>query len=510
MPELALSGSLIEAKAAEASNKAALGSVNLYAIRENLRQLLEAVGRTAQFATYTKHDITHIDSMLRAADWIIPQATMARLTTADALVITLAIYVHDLGMIVTEKEYSNRTASDFPTFASSILNDASDRGVDFRDRLAALPEDKREQFLYEEFVRTYHAERIEAWVNGVPHQKYGVADDAAQIVSEVFSPLELVLRKDIAMVARSHHMSDLDDISKYKLNRSYGVDPDDVANLQYAAVILRTADLLHMTRDRTPMIQFRLASPSDPMGQREWQKQNSVRAVKPKIPDDGEANTVEIHATFERAEGFFALMEYLDYCETEIIQSQAWITNSIQAHAAGSGYEFPWGKIDREQIEADGFDRSQFTFSFDQQKVLELLTGHTLYNDAGVAIRELVQNSIDAVRLARARGLHDNGAEPEIEVTYDSESRTLRVLDHGVGMAQSDIETHFLKVGSSSYQTSEFKEEFPNFTSISRFGIGVLSAFMIADEVRVATIPPIHDTGRELVLKSVHGRYLIK
>jgi molecular chaperone HtpG len=77
-------------------------------------------------------------------------------------------------------------------------------------------------------------------------------------------------------------------------------------------------------------------------------------------------------------------------------------------------------------------------------------------------------------------------------------------------MSQPTIEAHFLKVGSSSYQTKEFKEEHPNFTSISRFGIGVLSAFMIADEVRVATVSGNEVTGRELVLKSVHGRYLIK
>ncbi|POH60303.1 HD domain-containing protein [Arthrobacter glacialis] len=511
MENLKLGGSKLEKLASEALNRQSLGAYNMYSARQTLTEMLGAVGRTAEFSTYTKHDISHIDALLAAADWIIPTETLEQLTVADALLITLSIYVHDLGMLVTKSEYENRSQTGFLDFKAQILKDDTDKGIDFRDRLDALKEDDREHFLYEEFVREHHAERIEAWISNKPYLTYGDSSDAVAIIEKLFSPLDKVLRTDIAMIARSHHLDDLDDLSKYKIERKYGTDEQDCANLQYAAIILRTADLLHMTRDRTPVIQYRLASPSDPMGQKEWRKQQAVRVVAPRTMKEGHSNVIEIHARFENAEGFFALMEYLDYCELQLKLSHAWAMQGSEAASNGRKYVFGWNAIDREQVEADGFDRRQFTFQFDQQRVLDLLTGHTLYNDASVAIRELVQNSIDAVRLRKnENSLAILPGDEDIRITFDSKLRTLRILDNGVGMTQETIEEHFLRVGSSSYQTKEFKETHPSFTSISRFGIGVLSAFMIADEVRVATIPVGESIGRELVLKSVHGRYLIK
>jgi molecular chaperone HtpG len=377
MPKLALGGSRLEELASKALEHDPLGSFNLRASRKTLSDMLAAIGTTSEFATYTRHDITHIDALLQAADWVIPQSTFQELTVADALVLTLAIYVHDLGMLVTKTEFAAREATGFPGFKDEILNDVSDRGVDFRDRLDALGVEDREHFLYEEFVRVHHAERIEAWILGSPDTSLGVASEAMALVTSVFSSLDPVVRRDIALVARSHHADDLDDLGKYKLNRAYGGHPQETANLQYAALVLRTVDLLHMTRDRTPIVQFRLASPADPLGQREWQKQQSVRAVKPRPSGQNASNTIEVHAAFEKAEGFFALMEYLDYCESQLALSAKWASIAAASSELAARYSFPWAHIDREQIEAEGFDRHQFTFSFDQQKVLELLTGHT-------------------------------------------------------------------------------------------------------------------------------------
>lgn len=510
MNDLTLGASRIEALADTARERSALGGFNLASARHELKQLLEGIGRTQEFSTYTRHDITHIDALLQSTDWIIPERTWAELTVADALVITLSIYLHDLGMLVTKDEFAAREESEFPEFRERILSDQGPRGVDFRDRLDALEGRDREHFLYEEFVRVHHAERIEAWVLGKGHERFGISKAAVGIVDSVLSKLDEVIRADIALVARSHHLDDLDDTDKYQVRRSYGSDRQDEANLQYAAVILRTADLLHMSRDRTPTIQYQLASPADPLGQREWRKQRAVRAVKPQPTRSGEPAKIGVHARFDEPEGYFALMEYLDYCDVQLQQSAKWVKDAREEHVScPEGFEFPWRFVDRDQIEAVGFNRHHFSFTFDQAKVLELLTGHTLYNDASVAIREIVQNAIDAVRLQQSilPSLDDS---PDVFVGYRTADRMLRVRDRGTGMTQETLTDHFLKVGSSGYQTDQFKERHPMFSPISRFGIGVLSAFMIADEVRVATIDSGESVGRELVLKSVHGRYLIR
>jgi len=77
-------------------------------------------------------------------------------------------------------------------------------------------------------------------------------------------------------------------------------------------------------------------------------------------------------------------------------------------------------------------------------------------------------------------------------------------------MTQDIIEKHLLKVGSSRYQDQKFKETHPTFSAISRFGIGVLSTFMVSDEVEITTCSLDEEKARKISLRSVHGRYLVR
>lgn len=77
-------------------------------------------------------------------------------------------------------------------------------------------------------------------------------------------------------------------------------------------------------------------------------------------------------------------------------------------------------------------------------------------------------------------------------------------------MTQEIINNFLLKVGSSRYQDPDFIKKNPGFGSISRFGIGVLSTFMIADSVEIVSCHPDEDQARRLILRSVHGKYLIR
>lgn len=166
--------------------------------------------------------------------------------------------------------------------------------------------------------------------------------------------------------------------------------------------------------------------------------------------------------------------------------------------------------MDDANVRAEGFLPQQYEFELDQARILDLLTGHTLYNDSGVVIRELTQNAIDAVRLQA----QEDNLLPEkfgkVEVLWSNKESTLEVIDNGTGMTQDIIERHLLKVGSSRYQDEKFKETHPEFSPISRFGIGILSAFMIADTVEIATCAASEALARQISLRSVHGRYLIR
>jgi hypothetical protein len=482
------------------------GSVNLTSIRENVNEILKLIGRDGIFREYTLHDVTHVDGMLALVDKLIPVDTAKQMKTADWLMIVLACYFHDLGMLVTKQEYDNRYKdTDYPAFKLDMLS--GDIGKDYNDALDKLSEPEREEFLYQEFVRKYHAKRIFHWIQGQNAIQYGDAKAAVDAINDLLAGLELVVRDDLAKICLSHHEEDLFDFDKYQINRVYGDDPAGEINLHYTALILRSVDVLQIQKKRVPPVLYKTIDPSNPKSQEEWSKQAGVRAVKPKkLPGNGESDTIEIHASYDKESAYFGLLAYLQqFAGKELERCYDW---AKQAQAKGATYKFPWRQVDSSQVEPRGFEGRSYSFQLDQEKILKLLTGHTLYNDSRVAIREILQNALDAVRFRK----HQFSDEPmgKIEVIWDTKARKLTIRDTGTGMTQETIEKFLLNVGSSYYQSENIRQQYAGFSAISRFGIGVLSTFMIADEVQILTVHPDDAFARRLTLPSVVKSYLIK
>jgi len=504
---------ILEERASEAPSLEAFSQLSLYGIRVAATKLLELIGRDGIFREYTRHDISHIDRLLQSLEWIIPPDTLSRMTVADCLMTTLAIYFHDLGMLVTRDEFERRNETSFPEFRKSAFDE--DKGKDYREKIDKMPGDQRERFLYEEFVREHHAERIRDWVTGKIRKGLGAAEGVVEELNKLLGGLDKKFRKDLGLVCESHHRNDLDKLDRYNPCQSYGSGKQETVNLQYCSILLRSADLLHVTGDRAPSISFRMINPSDPKSIEEWHKQMPVISVRPKASVDADGNvnpslqmnTVTISGLFDEPQGFFALTAYLDYAKKELKKSNDWA--ELAKKKGGSTYDFPWRDIDESKLEAEGFVDKQFEFTLDQAKILDLLTGRTLYNDTTVVLRELVQNSLDAIRLQAEEETERIGAG-EIGVIWNSDERLLTVWDNGTGMTQSTIDRHFLKVGSSLYQDEEFRKTHPDFSAISRFGIGVLSTFMISDEIEVTTCHPDEPQARTLSLRSLHGKYLVR
>jgi hypothetical protein len=504
----------IERSAEHAEDLAAFRGLKLYAVREEVGKILAFVGRDGIFRQYTKHDISHIDRMLHIGDWLIPEASRSAQSPADWLLLTLAIYFHDLGMVVTQAEFVRRNESGFREFAEDLLSQEN-----YRHRVETLGRDEADSFLYQEFVRANHPVRVRQWINGRLDPEYGAAVELAAVVTDLLGRLPREFRDDLGKICESHHLSDLDDFDKYPVSRPYGESESETANIQYAALILRTADLLHITRDRAPTIEARLISPQDPVSQVEWEKQQAVTNVRPKLGKNVEGDddpaaprtAIEVFATFTNAEGFFGLNAYINYAREQLRLSHEWAQLAIRRRAVRQ--EFPWRTIDDANVKAEGFIPKQFEFELDQPRILNLLTGHTLYNDSGVVLRELIQNSLDAVRLRGLESSASAGYLGSVEIRWNPDARRLDILDNGTGMTQEIIEEHLLKVGSSRYQDERFTRRYPEFSAISRFGIGVLTAFMVSDTVDVYTRSAEEEgdgAGRYVALRSLHGRYLVR
>lgn len=149
--------------------------------------------------------------------------------------------------------------------------------------------------------------------------------------------------------------------------------------------------------------------------------------------------------------------------------------------------------------------------------------GGAIYDNPLQAIRELVQNAVDACKLRDAlTRLYDRAVSPtadnRILINYyepspDRQFPVIEVCDTGTGMDQWIITRWFLKVGRSYYGSAEFnrfrvdlRKGGLDFAPVSEFGIGFLSTFLLADKVEVETAlwEPLRGDTRKRVLE-IHG-----
>lgn len=114
--------------------------------------------------------------------------------------------------------------------------------------------------------------------------------------------------------------------------------------------------------------------------------------------------------------------------------------------------------------------------------LLQVLGEH-LYSTPRVALRELVQNAHDSVT---RRSLESTEAfTPRIEVRADDTAGTIEITDNGAGLTLDEIHQFLATIGAG--YTRELRAATADPSLIGQFGLGFLSAFVIAQEVRVST-----------------------
>ncbi|ECL0111449.1 HSP90 family protein [Listeria monocytogenes] len=112
--------------------------------------------------------------------------------------------------------------------------------------------------------------------------------------------------------------------------------------------------------------------------------------------------------------------------------------------------------------------------------MIDILSNH-LYDEKDVYIRELLQNATDAIR---ARKKIDSTLEGKIHasLTGDNNEKTIIVEDNGIGLTEDEVHAFLATIANSSKGEKNFDGESSN-DFIGRFGIGLLSCFIVSDEI---------------------------
>ncbi len=113
-----------------------------------------------------------------------------------------------------------------------------------------------------------------------------------------------------------------------------------------------------------------------------------------------------------------------------------------------------------------------------------------LYSDKEIFLRELVANAVDATRklqvLAGSGEFKGETGDLKVEVVLDEKDRTLKVIDHGIGMTADEVDKYINQIAFSS--AGEFLEKYKDQNIIGHFGLGFYSAFMVSRRVTIDSL----------------------
>lgn len=147
-------------------------------------------------------------------------------------------------------------------------------------------------------------------------------------------------------------------------------------------------------------------------------------------------------------------------------------------------------------------------FQINLRGVIDLLSHH-LYSSPGVYVRELLQNATDAIRARQhLEPGHTGSVRVELMEKQDGGLPTLLFTDEGVGLTEEEIHRFLATIGESSKRAEALEERRNDF--IGQFGIGLLSGFMVCDELLLVTRSARGD-GRTLEWRGRHdGTYAVR
>ena len=307
----------------------------------------------------------------------------------------------------------------------------------------------------------------------------------------------------IGEMASSHHWN-IDDVAERFsvqrppapfLRQEWTVDP------LLIAFLLRVADAGHVDSSRAPTFLLKILELNS-VSRAHWTAQSHLGQLTVNH-DDRTQVVVASTAPFKKGEaaGWWVAFDLVGQLDKELKQC-----DSVLSSRVGSSRVFACKSVAAagnvkdlsRYIETDGWEPTNSSVHVsDVAALVGSLGGEQLYGtDADrltIALRELVQNSADAISARRLVGGQPNfQGHITVSLCRDDQNRqfVLRVDDDGVGMSTRTLCDDLMNFGSSFWASERASQEFPGLHAAGhsprgRFGIGFFSIFMAASSVRV-------------------------
>ena len=384
------------------------------------------------------------------------------LSSTELAVILLSAYWHDLGMVCNSSEEIKSEE----WFDEYIKKSYKYDGI-------------LTQEIVSEYIRLNHHKRLESLI-------YNTTNILNKSEKDLFVNGHDVI--DISYKVSMSHNENTKDLEKFKEYQSNDNQDDFI----FCAILLRLADIMDFDNERTATSSYKFLGLENPtnsenqFSQKEWKKHLDSLG----FTYNSEKKILYFKAIPKEPDTEFYIREFIKIINDELNKC----TQLFNSHCKKwrDIFKLPY-EIDISGINSkSSYKFGDYKFSFDNNQALDLLTGNNIYSDPMIFVRELLQNSIDASLyreyLEKKNGKNDFKCKP-INVTdwHDKDGNYwIRFDDYGLGMDEYVLLNYFTKIGKSFYESKDFNKEL-GFKSISKFGIGILSCFMVANKIEVST-----------------------
>lgn len=454
-------------------------------MRDRASQLAGEISR--DLPDLTVHDVTHLDALWEMADLIV--GAQHALTPAEAFVFGAEALLHDLAMSVAsipDGEMSIATDSNWDDII--VLEFLKLHGRRPQPNEIAQPSEDVRKAAVQRLLRKRHAAHAERLATDAWHcqsgEQFFLIDD---------SDLRQAFGRSIGRIAHSHWWSTtrLDSEFARPLGAPHWAPANWTLDLLKLACAVRVADAAHIDARRAPPFLRAIRRPVE-LSDAHWSFQSKLQ--KPQIAADSLVYTSGSPFLLRDTSAWWLAYDTLRMIDRELRDVDTLLADrALQRFAARriAGADSPERMVS--YLPTSGWEPIDASIRVsDVPHLIQTLGGQDLYgDDPSAALRELLQNSCDAIRARRVlecRG--DQWGAVRVALGADGDKHWLEVVDCGIGMSRSVLSRQLLDFGSTYWGSEAMLDDFPGvigkgFTPTGKYGIGFFAVFMLGHVVTV-------------------------
>lgn len=403
------------------------------------------------FSNYTIHDINH---SIRVIEYMTKFLTKP-LQNYSELHLAAIVYVglmHDIGMFASDEEIQE---------IKCVLKETGKRDKDPIEI---------SNYEIQDYIRVNHGKRVE---KSLDYKLNNGSSLKSQLFVNSYDISDIIVK-----VCRSHTESCewiKENISTERKIAEFSINPI------HLAILLRLGDVLDIDDRRAPLSLYYALSPKG-LSDSEWQKHIPITNYD-KVTVKNDIYYITFEGECKNPEIFMALKRYIEQLNFDISK-----INKILEHQDDL-YKFTIENNVVNSISAINFSPKEVTFKLQYKQIKKLLMGEHLYGGRENGLRELIQNSIDAVKVMQEINSNKSlvSYEPTIEIFLNKDSNEIIITDNGIGMSENVLDEFFFNIGNSFYKSDKYIKSGYEYKAIGKFGIGFLACFMLSSEVSVIT-----------------------